>query len=89
MKPQNVDLLLVVDASESMKPCVSQLSGHLLNLLPPSSRRIPRFDPGSWPTRPRLLPGGLVYDQALIGGSGPVLMNIDSVSADPPLLGGL
>jgi hypothetical protein len=35
MKPQNVDLVLLVDASESMKPCFTQLREHLKDLLYP------------------------------------------------------
>jgi hypothetical protein len=35
MKPQNVDLVLLLDASSSMKPCFTQLTAHLSDLLLP------------------------------------------------------
>ncbi len=35
MKPQNVDLVLLVDSSKSMQPCFDQLREHLRDLLQP------------------------------------------------------
>ncbi len=35
MKPQNVDFVLLVDSSESMRPCFNQLREHLKDLLYP------------------------------------------------------
>ena len=35
MPPQNVDLILLVDSSESMRPCFNQLRDHLKDLLQP------------------------------------------------------
>lgn len=74
MKPQNVDLVLVVDASESMKPCFSQLREHLLNLLHPLQQANFKVRFGLLAYAAAPAPGGPVYDHTFIGGSGPEMM---------------
>ena len=74
MKPQNVDLVLVVDASESMKPCFSQLKQHLNDLLYPLQQANfkVRFGLVAYAAAPTA--SGPVYDHTFIGGSGPEMI---------------
>jgi uncharacterized protein involved in tellurium resistance len=72
--PQNVDLVLLVDASESMRPCFTQLREHLKELLYPLEQanfRI-RFGLVAYAAAPG--PAGAVYDHTFIGGSGPEMV---------------
>jgi len=75
MKPQNVDLVLLVDASESMKPCFTQLREHLKDLLYPLQQANfkVRFGIVAYAAAPA--PGGPVYDHTFIGGSGSDILN--------------
>ena len=74
MKPQNVDLVLLVDASESMKPCFTQLREHLKDLLYPLQQANfkVRFGLVAYAAAPTH--GGPVYDHTFIGGSGPEMI---------------
>ena len=84
MKPQNVDLVLLVDSSESMRPCFAQLREHLKDLIYPLQQ-------GNFKVRIGLVayaaaPGaaGPVYDHTFIGGSGPeMIQKLYSASANP------
>jgi hypothetical protein len=74
MKPQNVDLVLLVDSSESMRPCFASLREHLKDLLYPLQQanfRV-RFGLVAYAAgRDRGVP---VYDHTFIGGSGPEMI---------------
>ncbi len=74
MKPQNVDLVLLVDASSSMKPCFTQLREHLKELLYPLQQANfkVRFGLVAYAAAPG--PSGPVYDHTFIGGSGPEMI---------------
>jgi len=74
MKPQNVDLVLLVDASSSMKPCFTQLREHLKELLYPLQKANfkVRFGLVAYAAAPG--PSGPVYDHTFIGGSGPEMI---------------
>jgi hypothetical protein len=74
MKPRNVDLLLVIDASESMKPCFSQLRDHLLILLHPLQQANFKVRFGLLAYAAAPAPDGPVYDHTFIGGSGPEMI---------------
>ena len=74
MKPQHVDLVLLVDASESMRPCFGQLREHRKDLLQPLQQGgfVPRFGIVAYAAgRDRV---GPVYDHTFIGGSGPAML---------------
>jgi uncharacterized protein involved in tellurium resistance len=74
MKPQTVDLALIVDASESMQPCFCQLREHLKDLLQPLQQASFRVRFGL--VAHAAAPGrkGPVYDHTFIGGSGPEMI---------------
>ena len=84
MKAQTVDLILVVDASESMGPCFAQLRQHLNDLLAPLQQAnfhvrfgLVAYAAGKDRT-------GAVYDHTFIGGSGPELIQqLYSPQANP------
>jgi uncharacterized protein involved in tellurium resistance len=74
MKPQNIDLILLVDASESMKPCFAQLREHLNDLLFPLQQAnfkvrfgLVAYAAGRNGSEP-------IYDHTFIGGSGPEMI---------------
>jgi uncharacterized protein involved in tellurium resistance len=74
MRTQNVDFVLLVDCSESMRPCFAQLRDHLNDLLYPLQQanfRV-RFGFIGYAAAPGR--GGPVYDHTFIGGSGPEMM---------------
>ena len=74
MKPQNVDFVLLVDSSESMRPCFTQLREHLKELLYPLQQANfqVRFGlVGYAAGRDR---NGPIYDHTFIGGSGPEMI---------------
>lgn len=75
MKPQNVDLVLLVDSSESMRPCFAQLREHLKDLLSPLQQANfkVRFGLVAYAAAPSA--GGPVYDHTFIGGSGPEMIH--------------
>ena len=74
MKPQNVDLVLLVDSSESMRPCFAALREHLKDLLYPLQQANfkVRFGLVAYAAAPGR--DGPVYDHTFIGGSGPEMM---------------
>jgi uncharacterized protein involved in tellurium resistance len=74
MKPQNVDLVLLVDSSESMRPCFTALREHLKDLLYPLQQANfkVRFGLVAYAAAPGR--GGPVYDHTFIGGSGPEMV---------------
>lgn len=74
MKPQNVDFVLLVDASESMKPCFAQLREHLKDLLYPLQQANfkVRFGLVAYAAAPSR--EGPVYDHTFVGGSGPEIL---------------
>ena len=74
MKSQNVDLVLLVDSSESMRPCFTQLREHLKDLLYPLQQANfkVRFGLVAYAAAPGR--GGPVYDHTFIGGSGPEMI---------------
>jgi len=74
MKPQNVDLVLLVDASESMKPCFSQLRQHLNDLLYPLQQANFKVRFGLIAYAAGRDSFGPVYDHTFIGGSGPEMI---------------
>ena len=74
MKPQNVDFVLLVDSSESMRPCFAALREHLKDLLHPLQQANfkVRFGLVAYAAAPG--PGGAVYDHTFVGGSGPEMI---------------
>jgi uncharacterized protein involved in tellurium resistance len=74
MKPQNVDFVILVDASESMKPCFGQLREHLSDLLYPLQQANfnIRFGLVAYAAAPSH--GGPIYDHTFVGGSGPGML---------------
>lgn len=74
MKPQTVDLVLVVDASDSMGHCFAHLRQHLADLLTPLQQaniRV-RFGLVAYAAGKDL--SGIVYDHTFVRGSGPLLL---------------
>jgi len=74
MKPQNVDLVLLVDSSESMRPCFNQLREHLKDLLYPLQQANFKVRCGLVAYAAAPGPGGPIYDHTFIGGSGPEMI---------------
>lgn len=74
MNPQNVDLVLLVDSSESMRPCFAALREHLKDLLYPLQQANfkVRFGLVAYAAAPG--PGGPIYDHTFVGGSGPEMI---------------
>lgn len=74
MRPQNVDFVLLVDSSESMRPCFNQLRDHLKDLLYPLQQA--NFKVRCGLVAYAAAPGsdGPVYDHTFIGGSGPEMI---------------
>ncbi len=71
MKAQNVDLVLVVDASDSMGPCFGQVRQHLTDLLSPLQQANFRVRFGLVAYAAGKDRSGAVYDHTFVGGSGP------------------
>ena len=74
MKAQNVDLVLVVDASDSMGPCFGQMRQHLTDLLAPLQQANFRVRFGLVAYAAGKDRSGAVYDHTFVGGSGPELL---------------
>lgn len=74
MKPQNVDLVLLVDSSESMRPCFAQLREHLKDLIYPLQQGNFKVRIGVVAYAAAPGAGGPVYDHTFIGGSGPEMI---------------
>jgi uncharacterized protein involved in tellurium resistance len=74
MKAQNVDLVLLVDASDSMGPCFGQLGQHLNDLLYPLQQAQFRVRFGLVAYAAGRDRAGPVYDHTFIGGRGPELV---------------
>ena len=74
MKPQNVDLVLLVDSSESMRPCFASLREHLKDLLYPLQQANFRVRFGLVAYAAGRDRGSPVYDHTFIGGSGPEMI---------------
>ncbi len=74
MKPQNVDLVLVVDCSESMRPCFAALREHLKDLLYPLQQANFKVRCGLVAYAAAPGHGGPIYDHTFIGGSGPEMI---------------
>lgn len=74
MKPQNVDLVLVVDCSESMRPCFAALREHLKDLLYPLQQANFKVRCGLVAYAAAPGPGGPIYDHTFVGGSGPEMI---------------
>ena len=74
MKPQNVDFVLLVDSSESMRPCFGALREHLKELLYPLQQANfkVRFGLVAYAAAPGT--SGPIYDHTFIGGSGPAML---------------
>ena len=74
MKAQNVDLVLLVDSSESMRPCFTALREHLKDLLFPLQQANfkLRFGLVAYAAAPGRM--GPIYDHTFIGGSGPEMI---------------
>ena len=74
MKPQNVDVVLLVDSSESMRPSFTSLREHLKELLLPLQKANfkVRFGLVAYAAAPGR--GGPVYDHTFVGGSGPEMI---------------
>jgi hypothetical protein len=83
MKPQNIDLVLVVDASGSMKPCFDKLREHLNDLLNPLQQAnfMVRF--GLVAYSAALKHENPVYRHTFVGGGGlDMLYNLSSSPSD-------
>ncbi len=98
MKPQNVDLVLLVDASESMRPCFNQLREHLNDLLAPMQQADFKVRFGLVAYAAGLDRGGPIYDHTFIGGSGPEMIRklyvaqasaSDFFTSDPSVIAGV
>ena len=74
MKALNVDLVLLVDASSSMRPCFSQLREHLKALLYPLEQANFKVRFGLVAYAASSKRGVPVYDHTFIGGSGPEMI---------------
>jgi uncharacterized protein involved in tellurium resistance len=74
MKPRQVDLVLVVDASHSMRPCFDQLKTHLQNLLLPLNQANFKVRIGLVAYAAAAGRRHPVYDHVFIGGSGPMML---------------
>ena len=74
MKPQNVDLVLLVDSSESMRPCFAQLREHLKDLLHPLQQANFKVRFGLVAYAAGRDRSGPIYDHTFIGGSGPEMI---------------
>jgi len=74
MKVQNVDLVLVVDASDSMGPCFGQVLQHLTDLLSPLQQANFRVRFGLVAYAAGKDRSGAVYDHTFVGGRGPELL---------------
>jgi len=74
MKPQNVDFVLLVDSSESMRPCFTQLREHLKELLYPLQQANFKVRFGLVAYAAGLDRNGPIYDHTFIGGSGPEMI---------------
>ena len=70
MSAQNVDLVLVVDASDSMGPCFGQLKQHLADLLSPLQQANFHVRFGLVAYAAGKDRSGAVYDHTFVGGSG-------------------
>ena len=74
MKPQNVDFVLLVDSSESMRPCFTQLRAHLKELLYPLQQANFQVRFGLIAYAAGRDRNGPIYDHTFIGGSGPEMI---------------
>ena len=74
MKLQNVDLVLLVDSSESMRPCFASLREHLKDLLYPLQQANFKVRFGLVAYAAGRDRGSPVYDHTFIGGSGPEMI---------------
>ena len=74
MKLQNVDLVLLVDSSESMRPCFAQLREHLKDLLHPLQQANFKVRFGLVAYAAGHDRSGPIYDHTFIGGSGPEMI---------------
>ena len=84
MKPQNVDLVLLVDSSESMRPCFNQLRAHMKDLLLPLQQANMRVRIGLVAYAAAPGPSGPVYDHTFIGGGGSeMIQKLYSPQANP------
>lgn len=70
MPAKSVDLVLVVDASQSMQPCFDGLRNHLADLLGPLQQAQYKVRFGLVAYAAAGSPRGPVYDHTFIGGSG-------------------
>ena len=85
MKPSIVDLVILVDSSESMRPCFSQLREHLKDLLVPLQQANFNVRFGLVAYAAAATRGAPSYDHTFIGGSGPEMIKklySHQVSAD-------
>ena len=74
MPPQNVDFVLLVDSSESMRPCFAQLREHLKDLLYPLQQANFKVRFGLVAYAAGRDRNGPVYDHTFVGGSGPEMV---------------
>ena len=74
MKPQNVDFVLLVDASQSMRPCFAQMRDHLQELLVPMQQANFKVRFGLVAYAAGQRHGTVLHDHTFIGGSGPEMM---------------
>ena len=85
MPAKNVDLVILVDSSESMRPCFSQLREHLKDLLVPLQQANFNVRFGLVAYAAAATRGAPSYDHTFIGGSGPEMIKklySHQVSAD-------
>ncbi len=84
MSARDVDVVLVVDASESMRPCFDQLRSHLEDLLYPLRQAQFKVRFGLVAYAAAQTNAGPVYDHTFVGGSGPDLIQ-SLYSAEPTI----
>jgi uncharacterized protein involved in tellurium resistance len=82
MSARNVDLVLLVDASESMRPCFGALRNNLDDLLYPLRQANFKVRFGLVAYAAAVANGGPVYDHTFVGGSG--LTMIRQLYSDQP-----
>lgn len=74
MPPLNVDLVFVIDASDSMKPCFEQLRQNLEQVFAPMQGFVQNVRLGLLAHAAGNRNGVAVYDHIFLGGDGPALM---------------
>ncbi len=74
MPPPNVDIVFVLDASESMKPCFDGLKKHLNVILAPMQGYVNKVRFGLLAHFAAPLRGRAVYEHTFLGGQGPEML---------------